>query len=100
MKGHTQQLRVSKSGPDGPDCYPNRSPFLRGMRFVAGRGAVAKLLVRGAAVAERHREEAGRGAVADSHWEDAAGKGAHKKHNREKLTGKNAQKPRFCARTA
>ena len=35
------------------------------MRFVAGRGAVAKLLVRGAAVAERHRENvAGRGAVA------------------------------------
>ena len=34
------------------------------MRFVAGRGAVAKRLVRGAAVAERHREEAGRGAVA------------------------------------
>ncbi|MDY5023793.1 MAG: hypothetical protein SPF00_01565 [Candidatus Egerieousia sp.] len=26
------------------------------MRFVAGRGAVAKRLVRGAAVAERHRE--------------------------------------------
>ena len=42
------------------------------MRFVAGRGAVAKRLVRGAAVAERHREE-------------AAGKGAHKNHNREKL---------------
>ena len=55
------------------------------MRFVAGRGAVAKLLVRGAAVAERHREE-------------AAGKGAHKNHNREKLAGKSAQKPRFCAR--
>ena len=34
------------------------------MRFVAGRGAVAEHLVRGAAVAERHREEAGRGAVA------------------------------------
>ena len=34
------------------------------MRFVAGRGAVAKHLVRGAAVAERHRENAGRGAVA------------------------------------
>ena len=28
------------------------------MRFVAGRGAVAKRLVRGAAVAERHREDA------------------------------------------
>ena len=36
------------------------------MRFVAGQGAVAKLLVRGAAVAERHRENvAGRGAVAE-----------------------------------
>ena len=34
------------------------------MRFVAGRGAVAKHLVRGAAVAERHRENAGRSAVA------------------------------------
>ena len=34
------------------------------MRFVAGRGAVAKHLVRGAAVAERHQEDAGRGAVA------------------------------------
>ena len=53
------------------------------MRFVAGRGAVAKHLVRGAAVAERHRENAGRGrrgeetgsAVADSHQEDA-GRGA------------------------
>ena len=33
------------------------------MRFVAGRGAVAKHLVRGAAVAERHRENAGLGAV-------------------------------------
>ena len=53
------------------------------MRFVAGRGAVAKRLVRGAAVAERHRENvAGRGAVADHlvrgaavaerHREDAA----------------------------
>ena len=28
------------------------------MRFVAGRGAVAKLLVRGAAVADSHREDA------------------------------------------
>ena len=35
------------------------------MRFVAGRGAVAERLVRGAAVAERHRENvAGRSAVA------------------------------------
>ena len=35
------------------------------MRFVAGQGAVAERLVRGAAVAERHRENvAGRGAVA------------------------------------
>ena len=34
------------------------------MRFVAGQGAEAEHLVRGAAVAERHREEAGRGAVA------------------------------------
>ena len=35
------------------------------MRFVAGRGAVAKRLVRGAAVAERHRENvAGQGAEA------------------------------------
>ena len=37
------------------------------MRFVAGRGAVAKRLVRGAAVAERHRENvASRGAVAEA----------------------------------
>ena len=36
------------------------------MRFVAGRGAVEERLVRGAAVAERHRENvAGRGAVAE-----------------------------------
>ena len=28
------------------------------MRFVAGRGAVAKLLVRGGAVADSHREDA------------------------------------------
>ena len=50
------------------------------MRFVAGRGAVAKRLVRGAAVAERHRGNADRGrrgeetgsTVADSHQEDAA----------------------------
>ena len=41
------------------------------MRFVAGRGAVAKRLVRGAAVAERHRENAGRGAVAKRHRENA-----------------------------
>ena len=35
------------------------------MRFVAGRGAVAERLVRGAAVAERHRENvAGRSALA------------------------------------
>ena len=35
------------------------------MRFVAGRGAVAKRLVRGAAVAERHRENvASQGSVA------------------------------------
>ena len=34
------------------------------MRFVAGRGAVAKHLVRGAAVAERHQENAGQGTVA------------------------------------
>ena len=35
------------------------------MRFVAGRGAVAKRLVRGAAVAERHRKNvAGQGAEA------------------------------------
>ena len=39
--------------------------LLRQMRFVAGRGAVAKRLVRGAAVAERHRENvASQGAVA------------------------------------
>ena len=35
------------------------------MRFVAGQGAEAEHLVRGAAVAERHRENvAGQGAVA------------------------------------
>ena len=40
--------------------------LLRQMRFVAGRGAVAKRLVRGAAVAERHRENvAGQGAGAE-----------------------------------
>ena len=39
--------------------------LLRQMRFVAGRGAVAKRLVRGAAVAERHRENvASQGSVA------------------------------------
>ena len=39
--------------------------LLRQMRFVAGRGAVAKRLVRGAAVAERHRENVAiQGAVA------------------------------------
>ena len=50
------------------------------MRFVAGRGAVAKRLVRGAAVAKRHREDANqhRGATAigsasaKRHREDAA----------------------------
>ena len=41
------------------------------MRFVAGRGVVAKRLVRCAAVAERHRENAGRGAVAKRHRENA-----------------------------
>ena len=41
------------------------------MRFVAGRGAVAKRLVRSAAVAERHQEDAGRGAEAKRHQEDA-----------------------------
>ena len=41
--------------------------LLRQMRFVAGRGAVAKRLVRGAAVAERHRENvASQGAVAET----------------------------------
>ena len=38
----------------------------------AGRGAVAKRLVRSAAVAERHQEDAGRGAVAERHQKDAA----------------------------
>ena len=44
------------------------------MRFVAGQGAEAEHLVRGAAVAERHREEAGRGAVTKSHREEAVGR--------------------------
>ena len=48
------------------------------MRFVAGRGAVAEHLVRGAAVAERHRENvAGQGAVAKrlaALWRIAIGK--------------------------
>ena len=50
------------------------------MRFVAGWGAVAKRLVRGAAVAERHREDANQhreatasgSAVAKRHRKDAA----------------------------
>ena len=56
------------------------------MRFVAGKGAVAELLLawsrsgafagRGA-VAERHREEAGRGAVAERHREAAVGRGRY-----------------------
>ena len=46
------QLRVSKSGPGAPDCQPNRSTLLRRMRFVAGRGAVAELLLAGDAVTE------------------------------------------------
>ena len=37
VKGCTPQLRVSKSGPGALDCQPNRSTFLRQMRFVAGR---------------------------------------------------------------
>ena len=36
------------------------------MRFVAGRGAVAKRLVRGAAVAERHREDVAYCSTADA----------------------------------
>ena len=47
------------------------------MRFVAGRGAVAKHLVRGAAVAKRHRENAGLGAVVKrlaALWRIAIGK--------------------------
>ena len=48
------------------------------MRFVAGRDAVAKRLVRGAAVEERHRENvAGRGAVAKSHRDATAGGSAN-----------------------
>ena len=68
------------------------------MRFVAGKGAVAELLLawsrsgavagRGA-VTERHREDAGRGAVAAEMllagrcWQDAAGRGAVTERHRE-----------------
>ena len=52
-KDRIPMLRVSKSGPGAPDCEPNRSTFLRQMRFVAGRGAVK---TGRNAVAELHRE--------------------------------------------
>ena len=51
------------------------------MRFVAGRGAVAK----------SHREDiAGRGAVAERHREDAAGRGAAAKSYREDVAGRSS----------
>ena len=61
------------------------------MRFVAGRGAVAKRLVRGAAVAERHRENvASQGAVAETLtpnevccWQGSRLGGQSGKQNRE-----------------
>ena len=61
------------------------------MRFVAGRGAVAKRLVRGAAVAERHRENvASQGAVAETLtpkevccWQGSRVGGQSGKQNRE-----------------
>ena len=57
------------------------------MRFVAGRGAVAKSDL---------EDVAGRGAVAKSDPEDVAGRGSH----REELDGKSAQTIPFCAREA
>ena len=51
----------SFSPPDEGCCWQGVP-----MRFLAGRGAVAERLVRGAAVAERHRENvAGQGAGAE-----------------------------------
>ena len=57
------------------------------MRFVAGRGAVAKSDL---------EDVAGRGAEAESDPEDVAGRGSH----RGELDGKSAQTIPFCAREA
>ena len=63
------------------------------MRFVAGRGAVAKRLVRGAAVAERHRENvAGQGAEAKrlaALWWIAIGKKLLARELIKTIIGKN-----------
>ena len=63
------------------------------MRFVAGRGAVAKRLVRGAAVAERHRENvAGQGAEAKrlaALWRIAIGKMLLAREPIKTIIGKN-----------
>ena len=57
------------------------------MRFVAGRGAVAKRLVRGAAVAERHRENvAGQGAVAERLVRGAAVAERHREETARRST--------------
>ena len=60
------------------------------MRFVAGRGAVAKHLVRGAAVAERHREDA------NQHREATASGSAVAKRHRENA-GRSALAKRLAA---
>ena len=57
------------------------------MRFVAGRGAVAERLVRGAAVAERHRENvAGQGAVAERLVRGAAVAERHREETARRST--------------
>ena len=69
------------------------------MRFVAGRGAVAERLVRGAAVAERHRENvAGRSALAklpkrrgkDADAPPHSGRAAAAEHHREEAAKQDA----------
>ena len=63
------------------------------MRFVAGRGAVAKRLVKGAAVAERHQENvAGQGAEAKrlaALWRIAIGKMLLAREPIKTIIGKN-----------
>ena len=67
--------------------------LLRRMRFVAGRGAMAEVLLVGApigrTVSKCHHQGAPSGR---NYWQ-----GASTNHYREKLTGKSAQKPQFCA---
>ena len=74
------------------------------MRFVAGRGAVAKRLVRGGAVAERHLEDDGRGAVAKrlagALWRRAIGKQlwaeVPMRQHREETAGRGAVAKRLA----